>query len=473
MKRLVNAFLGLILMGALVSACKEDEEVVLSSDCYISNFSLGSLKRLVHHTDANGTDSSYYISFSGSYYPMDIDQVAQTILLQTPLPVGTRVDAVIATVSFEGMLLYRAWDDAAADTTWTTYNSADSIDFSQPLRFRVYASDGQSHKDYYVRLDCRTSEPSAYTWEKVQTSVCDETMARRLLPWGQSLFLMLQDEATDNLCYSQQSYASDGNTTALGKAWAQWVTIGGDSPELFADVRTLQLYRDSAWVSSPDGRELWKKGPNEAYFQQHCTFDGTQGLASLSLFAASGRALYGIGVTADGQRGVYSSADGNTWNVMALDADLALFPAHPVAVAYKQANGNERVLVAGAPEGAADGVCEVWSLLEDADEPWTYFPVAPDNPYRLPQLQDLNIIAYDGFLLAMGGASADGSIASLGQCYVSLDNGVTWRPDNQFTVPAELCGTPWRISATTLDGDIWLSAGAQLWRARLNSYGEN
>ena len=88
-------------------------------------------------------------------------------------------------------------------------------------------------------------------------------------------------------------------------------------------------------------------------------------------------------------------------------------------------------------------------------------------------LQDLSIFAYDGFLLAMGGASADGSIASLRQCYVSLDNGVTWRPDKQLTGPAELRGTPWRISATALDGDIFLSVGAQLWRARLNSYGEN
>jgi len=195
MKKLTFALLGLITFLSLATGCSEDEEVTLTSHCFISSFKLGTMKRLVNSTNAAGNDTSFYISFTGGYYPMKIDQRAGTILLVDSLPMDTRLDAILASIKFEGLLLYQKWDKDAADTTWTTYNSSDSIDFTSPLRFRVYSTDGTSHKDYYLRLDCRSSEIGEYSWQKIDVLPCDSADERKLMGWGNSLFLLTEDEA--------------------------------------------------------------------------------------------------------------------------------------------------------------------------------------------------------------------------------------------------------------------------------------
>ena len=436
MKRLAYIITGFALLMAFVPSCKEEEETVLSSDCYISSFTLGNLKRLISYTNATGKDTLYYVSFSGSYYPFEINQNENTIRLREPLPQGTRIDAVTATASFVGALFYRPWE-VTTDTAWTAFSSTDSIDFSVPLRFRVYATDGRSHRDYFLHVECRTTDPDAYTWQMENSAFCEADDMRRLSPWNGSLFVLTETEAS-----AQQ-----------------------------LDVSSLQQFDGRLWASSADGTELWSRAATDEAFTLHHTFDNASGIASLSLFAGSSRALYGIGSDADGQRGVYRSTDGYAWQPMALDANLSLFPTAPVAISYTQSNGNQRVLVAG-PAGDNASECEVWSLLEESGEPWTYFVPASDNPYRLPVLQDLSLLTYNGMLVAMGGASADGQYQSLGSCFVSHDNGITWKADAALVVPTQLQGQPGHVSATSLGNDIWLSAGKELWRARLNSYGE-
>ena len=464
MKRLIYTIMGFVLLSVAITACKEDDDTVLSSNCSIKNFTLGQLKREIQYTDTTGKDTFYVISFSGSYYPLHIDQVKQTILLRSPLPTGTRLGAVLASASFEGALFYRAWDPSPEDTAWHAFSTSDSIDFRQPLRFRVSSTDGSSYRDYYLRLDCRTNEASAYTWTKVNDDCCPASDERRLLAWKDTLFLMTRNTETGQ-CAWQWSVASD--QTPLGKVW----TAVAESQSVNADPQTLSSFHDKLWLSSADGRELWTFDKADHQLRLHHSFDGASGLSALTLFASSDRALYGIGTTDGGQRAIFQSTDGNTWTSMAADDDMNLFPTTPTSVAYTQVNANERVLVAGAADGGTADTCEVWSLLEGSAEPWTYFTPAPDNPYRLPVLADLNIISYNNLLLAFGGASAKGRKA-LSVCYVSHDNGITWRTDGDLNIPDALKGTDGRIAAATYDGDIWVCAGKEIWRARLNSYGE-
>ena len=469
MKRLVYTLMGFVLLLTAVSACKEnDDETTLSSDCYISNFTLGAMKRQVHFTDTAGRDTTFYVSFIGGNYPLNINQREQTILLQTPLPTGTRLDAVLATVNFEGALTYRAWDTSASDTAWHTYNSKDSIDFSQPLRFRVYATDGHSFRDYYLRLDVRTTEPGEYTWERVSDALTDEAAARKLLMCDFTLGLMAQPDAQGTCSWRQSDY---DDQTPLGRTWTPPATAMAEGLPLTADCSTLQYYNGRLWVSSADGRQLWSRAMTDADFTPACTFGTATDVQSLRLFAASTYGLYGLGTAADGQRAIYHSADGQAWTAMGADADLALFPTNPAAVQYLQLNGNQRVLVAGTSSADAS-TCEVWSLLEDSDEPWIYYTPSAENHYRLPALDNLSILFYDEFLVAIGTTKATESKAAKVTCYVSRDNGITWKADANLTIPAEVAAMPWQHSATTFDGNIWLSIGTQLWRARLNSYGE-
>ena len=465
MKRLFYIIMGIFLLTTVIMACKEEEETLLSSNCQIKNITLGQLKREIHYTDSTGKDTSYLISFSGAYYPLHINQVEQTILLSSPLPTGTRLDAVLASVTFEGVLFYRAWEPSAEDTTWHAFSASDSIDFREPLRFRVSATDGSGYRDYYLRIDCRTTEANAYTWEQVKSALCEPGDQRKLIAWQQSLFLMTRDEET-GICDWMQSVSSD--EVAPGEEWVQWISFG-NAQELMADPATLVAYNDTLWVSSADGRQLWTHSIMDSDFKLHYTFDSTSDPVTLALFAGTGNALYGLGINATGQHAIYSSVDGCTWTPMAADDDMNLFPTSPVAVSYEQRNGNLRVLVAGQAGGESTH-CQVWSLLEGADEPWTYFTPSTDNPYRLPVLADLSILSYNNLLIAVGGT--DDRHQALAACYVSHDNGITWKSDGNLNVPALLQGTEGRLTATAYDGNIWVLAGADLWRARLNSYGE-
>lgn len=469
MKRLFYIIMGIFLLTTVIMACKEEEETLLSSSCQIKNITLGQLKREIHYTDSTGKDTSYLISFSGAYYPLHINQVEQTILLSSPLPTGTRLDAVLASVTFEGALFYRAWEPSPEDTTWHAYSTSDSIDFRAPLRFRVSATDGSGYRDYYLRIDCRTTEANAYTWERVElnSALCEPGDQRKLIAWQQSLFLMTRDEET-GICDWMQAASTDG--VAPREEWIQWVSFGGGQ-QLMADPATLVAYNDTLWVSSADGRQLWTHGIKDSDFKLHHEFDGASGPATLALFAGTGRALYGLGTTGSGQRAIYCSVDGHTWKPMATDDDMNLFPTSPVAVSYEQRNGNPRVLVAGQADGDAS-VCQVWGLLEGADEPWTYFTPSTDNPFRLPVMADLSILSYNNILIALGGADSGDRHQAITACYVSHDNGITWRSDGDLNVPSSLQDTEGRLTAITREGYIWVLAGSEMWQARLNSYGE-
>ena len=55
-------------------ACSKDDDTVYSNHCYISGVTLGAVRRQLHTTTWNGNDSVYYTTFSGSNFPMTVDQ---------------------------------------------------------------------------------------------------------------------------------------------------------------------------------------------------------------------------------------------------------------------------------------------------------------------------------------------------------------------------------------------------------------
>ena len=144
MKRLLPGLLTLtvILLGACM---KDDDEVTLSNYCYISNVTLGSFKRALTTTASDGSDSTYYTSISGSYFPMSIDQRKLVIENRDSLPYGADVSAILLTISFDGSIVsYRPADTDSA--SWTAYTSSDSIDLSKPVHLSVTSDDLSSYR---------------------------------------------------------------------------------------------------------------------------------------------------------------------------------------------------------------------------------------------------------------------------------------------------------------------------------------
>lgn len=152
----------LLTTALLLTAChKNDDDTTYSDDCYISGFTLGALRRAMTVTTSAGTDSTYYLAYSGTTYPMVIDQVNNRITNATPLLQNTQLDHVLVTLSFTGACVHAPANDT---TTWVNYASTDTIDFTTPRIYRVFSTDGTSRRDYTVSLTVRTEDPEAYTW---------------------------------------------------------------------------------------------------------------------------------------------------------------------------------------------------------------------------------------------------------------------------------------------------------------------
>ncbi len=398
------------------------------------------MRRTVTTTTASGEDTTYTVSFTGSYYPLQIDQLNQTITSATPLPVGTRVNAVLVTVSFEGGLLYAP----AADTTsWSLYSSKDSLDFTSPILFRVFASDGSGYRDYTASLTVLQADPDAYTWQQMPAaSMLASRRSTRLLEHNGTLVAMSLDESG---CMYLASKASDDT-------WTESPCTDADG----IDPRTVQSYSDVLYATTADGNLL-------------SSADGVSWAAvptarPLTLLAASATALYAAERGADAaspHTAIVSSQDGQNWQPMAIESDdFAVYPIASVAsVAYQQTNGTDRVLVAGQTAGAT---ATVWSLREGSTEPWILFSTTGDNPYALQTTAGLNIVAYNNMLLAI-----DNDIR------VSRDNGITWKASEQLTAPAELQAATEAVAAAVMGDYIYITAGSNVWRVKLNGQTTN
>ena len=138
MKKSILSLSLAVLSVLLICSCKDDDEVVLSTDCYISSFTLGNVKRQITTVNSAGRDTTYTISYSALYFPMTVNQLDGTIANKDSLPVNSDVKAVLATVESSGTVVYKKVSEG--DDAWKAYSTSDSIDFTSPLTFQHTAT---------------------------------------------------------------------------------------------------------------------------------------------------------------------------------------------------------------------------------------------------------------------------------------------------------------------------------------------
>lgn len=447
MKNALYALLLIWAVPAVFTSCSDDNEIVLYSDCYIGDFTLGTVKRLLHTTSSKGEDSTYVTTFAGSYYRMHIDQLEQTIHNSDSLPYESLTGAIRATVSGSGNVFYRKASEA--EENWTLYSSSDSIDFREKLIFMVISSDGTARKEYAVQVNVHKQDGDEFVWNKLGEVGAFAGLDEARLVQVDNRMLLLGRSGND----VRMAVTETNN----GKDWVQVQPVGcGD-----ADVRTLQVFRDEMYLSTPEGSLLRSA-------------DGTEWetLSTAGQLVASDKdALY---VLRDG--GLYRSADGLTWEVETLDDTADKLPARNISsLYYTQPNGDGRLMMVGnrTPEDfPADTAAVVWGKTfvngQSAVTPWVYYIVAPENKRTCPQLEHLNLMRFGEALVVAGGASVDGERhRGLDALYFSNDNGITWFTNTDFTTPPPLRGTKDYVAAAVdSDSFIWIVCGTQVWKGR-------
>ena len=168
MKRIFQIFCGLLTAGLLLTSClgSSDDTTTVYDDMAISTFTLGKLNRYLHTTTSAGNDSVYKTTYTATSYHVSIDQLNHRIFNTDPLLTGTDMGHIICNVTTKnnGVVYIKS----VTSDTLTYFNSgSDSIDFTQPRLFRVYATDGSGSRDYTVTLSVRSQEAGTMTWTKM------------------------------------------------------------------------------------------------------------------------------------------------------------------------------------------------------------------------------------------------------------------------------------------------------------------
>ena len=157
---------------------------------------------------------------------------------------------------------------------------------------------------------------------------------------------------------------------------------------------------------------------------------------------------------------LWSTDGGHTWQSEPLDADASLLPKERVAMiscAYPQAGDAEYILLVGANDGDDDGLVAWRKIARYVDGQysglWVYMPADIRNAFRLPRSISVSLVSVDDGVLAFG---------SDGKVYLSNDLGLTWKTNDQYTMPLGINGEV-EVSIDD-DGIFWLRHNEEFWK---------
>lgn len=439
----------------MIYACADETDYEYTSDCTITSFTLGNITRTMHTTNADGEDSTYTITYSGSYYPMTIDQVNLKIYNQDSLPYGSSVSSVLATVGAYGQVAYRetGFEDGVVPE-WKVYSSSDSIDFSKPVIFRVVSYDGKGEKDYEVQVNVAKREEKALFWAQDPNSNLEGMQQIQAIVMNDSLLVLGIDDQS-NIIKSTRYIGPDSQKDI---SWKACHTEGAQT----ADIRTLQLVNDKLYLSTSAGQLLTSdNGQVWTEIFQTTPIDRLVGNDGQHLYAIINGSLCS------------STDEGLTWNKETLDVAETWLPTVNVAsIYYAQSNGIERMLIAGSRNQEwypNDPSAMIFGKILNTDDQkvWMYYNTDSYNHYALPRLENLHLVSVYDMLIAFGGSITTDEEKPLETLYISTDNGITWKPGyNDITSPTLLDTTTDSFSGCTdSEGRFWLLSGKQVWKA--------
>lgn len=451
----------------LASCLKNDsDEVVYYDDTAITSFSVGTLNRYIHTTSSTGEDSVYKTTLDCSKYKFYIDQYKKEIYNIDSLPLGIDVSKVLvsATSKNSGLIVVNLkTKDLTADSL-VSVTSSDSLDFTNPLEFRVFNTMGTAYRSYTVHVNVHQEVADSFLWRKVvdNDAVVASMQGMKVLSANGKLWLMGND-GTGSKVYK----GNVGN----GITWTEVSTspFAADAYKNF----TL-LYGIPSFVS--DG----------SLYQ---CFDDGRGCLPMAkvdlgcLLGAGKGSIYGL--TGEGIM-LESPSVYNDWQLSTLDTDAQLLPTRDVNFMVLSSNVNVNtytLLLIGNRDASyeADTTAVVWGKVEELDgksqdQPWFYYTPSKENKSQLPRLNNLQVVGYDSGLIALGGESFDGKQSAFAHFYRSEDMGVTWSMNATYSFPAGFSSSDTSFAMTSDDDNyLWVFCGGtgQVWRGRTNRLGWN
>lgn len=466
MKRKFFAFTLLVMAVLSLSSCLssddgESSDVTYSHDTAITAFSLGTLKR-TYYKAASSKDTT--VEVTGSNYAFAIDQSARKIYNPDSLPVGTRIDAVLATISAKNsnyiQLCYKSQEDKDS-LAW--YQSSDSVLLPKLQYMRVYSQDGAVYADYRLDVRVHKEEADSFVWRSMATDAAALQAFRAMdgmkaVAVGCQLFVFGGNDAM-NLGYKSND----------GKSWSQLnlagINLGEQGYEgiVALDGALYAVDKDGKVCKSTDG-ENW------SIVAANASAKRLLGASSLYLYAQT---TNGISVSKD---------HGATWTAESIDAVADSLPTRSLSMAIvpnaSTVHAENLLLLGTHAEAHQDSIAVAWTTTvdyDDAENPgqWNYVNYDANQPGKLPYLSQIFVAPGTGCCVALG---------SNGKWYKSITGGLKWTIDTTVSMPkvVDANGTivktfnakaPFAFVRSS-DNYYWvISSEGQVWKGRYNKDG--
>lgn len=456
---------------SIMTSCLDNdvEQITYTSETSITGFSLGTLNIDRIGKDKNGLDSPYVDTLDCSNYPFTIDQINRTITNKDSLPVGTHIDKVITSITYDAGMLGYTPKGSDHDTIWT---STDSIDFTDPVEFKVYAYSGVEGKPYKVTINVHKQEPDTISWKKFDNSFSAGSLSEQKAVYANGKVYVFGKKNDETTCIE---YTKVINVSVPGEKEPK------DNPTPWTSVTNvptdIDTYSATAWggniyfLAGGTNKQLYKLDANT----NDVTRVGTETFEMLIGGNDTKEELYAV------INRVSHTYKNGVWTEDA--TPFTLFPAgKPFFSNTTTASYNSDITTTIA-------LCNSTTANDTAA--LVFNRISSDNKWEkrmqnlpLPNLENVTMIYYDGKLYAFGGGY--GGIKPFSQFYCSTDNGLCWRPVTKcMAFPAEFselytahsknysCAVTPKLENETYRGNfIWIVwEDGSICRGRINRLG--
>lgn len=399
----LSSYLILASAAFAFSSCLKstDEDVILQDDTAVTTFSIPTLSKNVHTTAKDGvTDSVYKANFNAKSYSFHIDQVQKQIFNPDSLPYGTNTTNVKCDITGKNSShIYWALKNKAGEDSLVLHSSKDSINLAKPARLRIYNMSNTAYREYIVKINVHQQTGNEITWQHKAYANLSDLADRKMVFNNNVLYVFGVKNGQTVVLRQMNGVFQQLPTTFDADAYRNATVMDGNLYLLNGD-KVMQTAIGDSWKQTGTA-------PNNA-----------------RLIGASTKKLYVMTAT-----GIMSSDDmGASWKTDAMDAGADNLPTGDINFVCVPSAINTHVNNLTIV-GTRNNEVKIWSKVEEnetcaQDQAWTFFPKDDYNKHPLPYMSNLQVIAYDKGLLALGG--------DFKTFYFSKDMGLTWFADNTY-----------------------------------------
>ena len=407
--------------------------------------------------------------FSIDQYGQKVDEDGQYGLIYNPdsMAYGTVIDEkVICTMSLKGAAGIQVVQTALLDnkkgditekndTIW--WNMMDSLDFTKPVWFIIYAQDQVTTKRYLAQINIHQVKPDSMVWTKYLDPIIEEQFV--------SQTVLISDDSTQYYMYTQ---AQTGETKLYASPISQlkiWKPLPLTNFPDKANLPQMYKYKESWVVSTSDGKLYSTKNGQDWMIEPQAPEEVVAILGATPNFLS-------VIIKEDGLYYFSKSVDLNKWE-RSVDKVSDKFPLTGFARRSFDLMFEDNLLLVGGKleDNTVSG--NIW--ISSNGFTWA---LGGNSINAFTPCEGASLTVYDDSYYLIGGIDAKGS--AIKTIYTSKDYGLNWAPiDSMKLLPSGFEARGYASVQVTKDNNLFLiggkakAAAAQpsfnnIWSGRIN-----